>query len=375
LFQTGRKRILALDGGGVRGMLSLGILERLEASLCDLEGRDVRLGEWFDLIGGTSTGSIIATGLALGKSVTEIKTFYETLAPRIFARSWRRIPGWHAKFDARSLAAELSKVIGSRTLDTPDLICGLAVALKRLDTGSAWLLMNNPRSFFWNDSEDGGVRGNRSMLLANIVRASTAAPGFFDPELIPLHQDDATGVFIDGGLTPHNNPSLMLLLAALLPAYGLNWSPGPGNLLVVSVGTGSFRPTIAKTEIRRLGAVALALKSLATMVSETQNQTLTLMSYFGETPTPWSINSEMGDVGSLVAPNGPLFRFLRYDARLDAGWLKDELGETVEPAELASLRRMDEPASLARLHRIGSAAAAKQISPAHLEGFECKAPA
>ena len=356
-------------------MLSLGILERLETTLRDIEGREVRLGEWFDLIGGTSTGSIIATGLALGKSVAEIKAFYETLAPRIFARSWRRIPGWHAKFDARSLAAELAQIIGNRTLDTPDLICGLGVALKRLDTGSAWLLMNNPRSAFWADSDDGSVRGNRSMLLANIVRASTAAPSFFDPELIPLHRDDAAGVFIDGGLTPHNNPSLMLLLAVLLPAYGLNWSSGPRNLLVVSVGTGSFRPTIAKNEIRRLGAVGLALRSLAAMISETQNQTLTLMSYFGDTPTPWSINSEIGDVGSVMAPGGPLFRFLRYDARLDANWLKDELGETVEPAALASLRRMDEPVNLSRLHRIGRATGAKQILPAHLAGFESEAPA
>lgn len=375
LFAPGRKRILALDGGGVRGMLSLGILEHLEATLAAIEGRPVRLGEWFDLIGGTSTGAIIATCLALGMSVAEVASLYEGLAPRIFARSWRRIPGWQAKFDARSLAAELDRMLAARTLDAPDLICGLGIALKRLDTGSAWLLMNNPRSRFWDDAADGSTLGNRSMPLANIVRASTAAPSFFDPEPIPLHPGQVPGIFIDGGLTAHNNPSLMLLLAALVPSFGLEWSPGPRDLLVASVGTGTFRPTLSGARARRSSAIGLAVKSLAAMVAETQSQALLLMSYFGETPTPWRINSEIGEVASLTPPGGPLFRFLRYDARLETEWLAREAGEVVGPAALASLRRIDEPANLPLLRRIGRAVGAAQLRRDHLAAFALAEPA
>ena len=60
-----------------------------------------------------------------------------------------RLPGWHNKFDARALKADLSRIVGDRTLDTPDLQTGLAVVLKRIDAGGAWILSNNPHGKFW----------------------------------------------------------------------------------------------------------------------------------------------------------------------------------------------------------------------------------
>jgi patatin-like phospholipase/acyl hydrolase len=64
LFGPGPKRILSLDGG-VRGATTIAFLERIEALIEEIEGRPVRLRDWFDLIGGTSIGAIIATALAL----------------------------------------------------------------------------------------------------------------------------------------------------------------------------------------------------------------------------------------------------------------------------------------------------------------------
>ena len=58
LLGAGPKRILSLDGGGVRGVISIAFLERLEKEISEIEGRPTLLGEWFDLIGGTSTGAI-----------------------------------------------------------------------------------------------------------------------------------------------------------------------------------------------------------------------------------------------------------------------------------------------------------------------------
>ena len=79
------KRILSLDGGGIRGVLSLGFLERIEAILRERYGQpDLRLCDYFDLIGGTSTGAIIATGLALGMDVAEVKQCYLDIGHRIF---------------------------------------------------------------------------------------------------------------------------------------------------------------------------------------------------------------------------------------------------------------------------------------------------
>ena len=66
LFGPGPKRVLALDGGGVRGALTVAFLERIEALLSERDGKEIRLGDYFDLVGGTSTGAVIAGALALG---------------------------------------------------------------------------------------------------------------------------------------------------------------------------------------------------------------------------------------------------------------------------------------------------------------------
>src|ERR1041384_6804020 len=94
LFGAGPKRLLSLDGGGGRGVISVAFLERIEALLSEQTGENVRLGERFDLIGGTSTGAIIATALALGKSTDELKSIYQELAPRAFQRSPLRLPAF-----------------------------------------------------------------------------------------------------------------------------------------------------------------------------------------------------------------------------------------------------------------------------------------
>ncbi len=76
--RPGPKKILSLDGGGIRGALTLGYLKKIEDILKDRnpDKPDFRLCDYFDLIGGTSTGAIIAASLAIGKTVDEIKTLY-----------------------------------------------------------------------------------------------------------------------------------------------------------------------------------------------------------------------------------------------------------------------------------------------------------
>ncbi len=75
------KRVLSLDGGGVRGAISIAFLEKFERCIADIEGRKVRLCDWFDLVGGTSTGAIIACAIALGYGANDIRQFYERFGP------------------------------------------------------------------------------------------------------------------------------------------------------------------------------------------------------------------------------------------------------------------------------------------------------
>src|ERR1039457_4147994 len=70
------RRMLALDGGGIRGLLTLGILEKIEALVGGDSGR--KLCDYFDYIAGTSTGAIIAAGLARGLTIAQLIDFYRS---------------------------------------------------------------------------------------------------------------------------------------------------------------------------------------------------------------------------------------------------------------------------------------------------------
>jgi uncharacterized protein len=88
IFGSGPKRILAIDGGGVRGIISLTFLQRIQTILRERTGNsELRLCDYFDLIGGTSTGAIIATGLARGYSVEHLIEIYSSLATKGFQKS------------------------------------------------------------------------------------------------------------------------------------------------------------------------------------------------------------------------------------------------------------------------------------------------
>jgi hypothetical protein len=326
----------------------------------------VRLCEVFNLIGGTSTGAIIATGLALGYTADELTRYYLNLVPRIFRASPWRILGWQAKFDARRLEAELAQIIGTRTLDSPDLLTGLCVITKRLDTGSPWILSNNPRARYWNDPADGAYIGNRHFSLANIVRASAAAPHYFDPASIPIVGTAEPGLFVDGAVTPYNNPALLLILLATLPQHRIVWPLGADALTLVSIGTGSYRPTLNRLQARRYRAIGLAIASLSGTIADNQMLTLGLTQALGRTRTPWIIDSEVGTMADLPIPGGPLFETLRYDVRLERDWLCNELSRDLPQATVERLRRLDDPGTVHDLYALARDAATRQVQADHL---------
>jgi CO/xanthine dehydrogenase FAD-binding subunit len=368
LFGPGPKRILSLDGGGVRGAVTVAFLERIEAVLAEREGRDVRLCDHFDLVGGTSTGAVIAGALALGYRTSQVRDFYLRLAPRVFHKSFWRIALWQAKFDARALQEEIEAVVGTRNLDTPDLLTGLCIVTKRMDTGSPWIVANNPRSRFWDTPADGTFIGNRHFSLSNLVRASTAAPSFFDPELLPIIEGKLQGLFVDGAVTPHNNPALALFLMSTLKPFGLCWPSGPDRLLVASLGTGNFRSPLAAADLSRIRAIGLAIGSLRTLIHDDQDLVLTLMQWMGECLTPWKINAEIGTLADDSPQGGRMFRFLRYDVNLEARWLKEVLDLNLSPMDVIRLHRLDDPDMVPLLYEIGKRAAALQVKAEHWGG-------
>src|SRR6185503_11369948 len=106
---TGAKRILALDGGGVKGVFTLGMLKVLEDELRRRAHGDAafRLCDYYDLIGGTSTGAIIATALALGLSVDELIELYMHLGPEVFGKTAGDGVFLQSKFESKKLRRAL----------------------------------------------------------------------------------------------------------------------------------------------------------------------------------------------------------------------------------------------------------------------------
>jgi uncharacterized protein len=365
LFGPGPKRILSLDGGGVRGAISVAFLERIETLLSERLRQPIRLGDWFDLVGGTSTGALIAGALALGYRTNQIEEFYLRLAPHAFQPNRWGIPLFQAKFNADGLRAEILRIVQERTLDSRDLITGLCVVTKRMDTCSPWIVANNPRAPYWNDGP--AHDGNARYSLATLVRASTAAPHFFDPEMLTISKHEE-GLFIDGGVTPFNNPALALFQLVTFRALGICWPSGPDALTITSIGTGTHRPRFSYAD-EGIGRFAkLAYYALMSLMTDAETFTLAQMQWMGKCLTEWPINSEIGSLAQDVPQGGKAFSFMRYDVKLEVDWLRDELDVKISESDAERYRCMDNPAIVNDIYAIAKLAARKQVKAEHWLG-------
>jgi len=394
LHAPGPKRILALDGGGTRGIVTIAFLEEIERQLAEATGRgsDFRLCEYFDLIGGTSVGAMIATMLAMGERAADIRVRFLAWAPEIF--DGRETLLGVKRFDARQLMNRVRGVVGDHTrLDTDTLKTGLAIVTKRVDTGSVWVLCNNPKLPFWPDGpvdENGRPqwRGNQSYNLARLVRASTAAPYHFTPVSIDIAEDEdgpRAGVFTDGGVSPHNNPALLLFLMATLEGYQLNWPTGPEKLQIISVGTGHHRVRIdrAKSRLPRsfwlglagvfsrnlredLNEAMFAAQTLRGVLADCDQLVIKKLQALSEPRLPWPINAELGDLsgeilGSSDCVTQPLLSFQRYSLGLDEDSMVAPFGVPVPEEDLPRLHAIDDPGVMERLHDLAAQAAQMQV--------------
>lgn len=367
LFGDGPKRMLSLDGGGVRGALSLGYLARIEDILRARFGDDpdFRLCDYFDLIGGTSTGSIIAAGLATGMSVEELIEVYHTLGVEVFEESFLRFGVLGAKFPKEPLMRALSRFFKDETLGSKKLKTGLMVMTKRLDTGSPWLLHNNPRGKFYDGPDGAAGTGNRHFLLRNVIRASTAAPHYFEPELLNV-APHIMGAFVDGGISPYNNPSMQVLMMGTCSGYGLQWPFGEDQLLLVSVGTG-FRPvSVPAADVVKMPAIKLAAESVVSIMQDANWLGQAVLQWMSRSPTPWEIDAEVGDLSADVLGGGPaMMSYLRYELALQPHWLSKTLGIEHTDRQCDALYAMDNAKNLPELTRLGRAASKVQIEPGH----------
>ena len=368
---VGPKRILALDGGGLRGVLTLGMLREIETLLRARHGDDpdFRLCDYFDLIAGTSTGAIIAAALSLGMSVDEVHGHYMRLGQLVFKRSLLRWGALRAKFDGDKVREALVGVYGDRRLDSQDFRTGLLVVTKRLDTGSSWPITNNPDSKYFKSGTQATTIPNCEYPLWQVVRASTAAPYFFDPETIGIGRAAAglkalKGDFVDGGVSPANNPALQALMTATMEGYRLNWPVGADRLLVVSVGTGKADPEVGHANVIEAKSAIHAVLSLKALMEDCADQVETVMQWLSSSPTARRIDREIEQAQPPLGGQA-MCSYLRYNALLQPAWCREHLGAEFSAADLKALEAMDEPKNISKLDALGRLTGMKMVKPEH----------
>jgi len=353
LTGSGPKRILALDGGGIRGVITLCLLERLEEVLRKVNRNpDLRLADYFDLIGGTSTGAIIAAGLSIGMTTAEMGAAYRELGASILSR--RKVKVWQSLLDENPLRDGLHRYFGKIKMGDPDIRTGLCIVAKRADTNSTWPIHNHPDGKFYGE--------NRSLLLREVVRASAAAPFFFVPEKLDIGGGNR-GLFVDGAISLSDNPAWLLFSVATLKGYSFRWSTGADRLLLVSVGTGSWPWETDLRQRKNKKSWDWILSVPQMMMKDASEQTELLLQYLSRSPTARHIDGEVGSLDEDLLTGEPALSYLRYNVSLDKATL-ERLGLKNLEDRLGDIQNMASTKSVDALTRIGTASA-KQICPDH----------
>ena len=208
--------ILAVDGGGTRGIYPAQILARIEEST----GQQVR--DCFDLLAGTSTGSIVAGAASAGIPMVEVVGLFERESRVIFPKS--RFPSlfsilFRSRYPRHPLEAVLQRCIPDIALK--DVSTPLMITSADLATGGVHVFKTRYLGDLGEPYERDG-----NVLLKDAILASCAAPTYFDPKRVGSH------LLVDGGLWA-NNPSILALTEAMS-----KFKMEVDQIKVFSVGTG-----------------------------------------------------------------------------------------------------------------------------------------
>ena len=360
----GPKKILALDGGGIRGMMTVEILAGIEEMLRKAlnRGEDFVLADFFDYVAGTSTGAIIATCISCGMSVAQIREFYISSGREMFDKAFI-LNRFRYKYEDDKLADKLQQVIGADTTFCSDkLRTLLLIVMRNATTDSPWPLSNNPAAKY-NDPKRSDA--NCNLPLWKLVRASTAAPVYFPPEVIRL--GDKEFIFVDGGVTTYNNPAFMAFLMATVEPYNLNWPTGEDKMLIASIGTGTSPDANADLHPEEMNIVFNATKLPSALMFAALNEQDFLCRSFGKCLVGDMLDREIGD---MIGKKGPvpkkLFTYMRYNAELTREGLV-ALGLTdIEPK---NVQKLDSIEHIADLQRIGRAVVAQKLNVEHYRPF------
>lgn len=370
------KRLLAIDGGGLAGLIPAEALIEIERQLDLLSGTPAPLCERFDLIAGTSTGAILAAGLALGLRAATLRDFYLEFGEEIFSKSWWPVRFWHT-YPSGPLEKHLKSVLGEKTtLGCEQLRTQTLIVTKNATQGNDWFFSNNPHNKFFQN--------NSAIPLWQIVRASSAAPTYFPPHTIAV--PDGTGAtpsyeFVDGGVSSYNNPALQVFLEATIPQYGYGWPMGLDQLLLISLGTGFNSLTIDPGQAAGYNMLDWARYVVKEMMNEANLQQNLLLQIIGHRPalavsaiaelTTSGAAKGVPDESAIAQVKAGLEarKLLTYQ-RITVGLTRQRLDQLGLPdIDPVKVREMDAVDQIPNMQRIGMAVAKEQVRMSAVKEF------
>ncbi|MDE0396277.1 MAG: CBASS cGAMP-activated phospholipase [Candidatus Poribacteria bacterium] len=206
--------VLALDGGGTRGIYTAQLLAKIEQAI------GTRIKTHFDLIAGTSTGAIIAGAAVSDIPMTDIVELFDTETPHIFRRRWYRIPLFLSKYPSEQLAQVIARHIPATPLG--EIATPLMITSSEITKSEVQIFRSNYGS---RDSE-GTPPTNKEVCLRDAILASCAAPTFFAPKSVD-------NLLLADGCLWANNPSA-IAAAEALSVFGKE----ARKIRMLSIGTG-----------------------------------------------------------------------------------------------------------------------------------------
>jgi hypothetical protein len=239
-------------------------------------------------------------------------------------------------------------------LGTSKLRTRIVIVMRNASTGSPWPVSNNPAAKF-NAIDHPGC--NLKIPLWQLLRASTAAPTYFSPEKIDL--EGQPHLFVDGGVSPFNNPTLIAVLMATLPEYCLGWPATREDLHVISVGTGSVRRTLPRKQVNHVDVIDQLKFTIPALMGAISIEQDLLCRVLGDCVHGAPIDSEIGMLQrpTLLSSREQKFTYVRYDVALES----DE-GRHMTAAQ----SRLDNLDSIPLLKAVGTDYAANTVMTEHL---------
>lgn len=314
--------VLAIDGGGVRGVIPARILEELEAKtgkpICEL----------FDMVGGTSTGAILAAGITVPDpndptkpkfTASDLKDFYYTYAGKIFPelmfKSLRQLSS-SAAYDPKPLEDALEKHYGdARMKDSMTHLFIPATDIKNFRP----VLMKHIKGV-----KDDSPEQWSTLLLKDAVRATTTAPTYFPARYYQTtpHEDlenlTHRHAMIDGGFFGGH-------LARRLLTHAKKLAPPDAEIVIVHLGTGNPKISLSPEEWNKLGPLGMISKSKGSIL-------MSLSTHMVNSDVSNDLRDEIGD------------RFMSFDGEIDFENPKNNPSIAMDDASPANLKRLERQA-------------------------------